>query len=234
MREDRGSDVAETRLNRLLNLILETAVEALGFDAATVTARYCQALATIGATDQRLVELDDAQYDSGAGPCLSVLEPHDPIYLEDAGQGGDGWERFTRTAVHLGVRSTLSVHIPTDTGDVAASLNFYAKRRLVLADSQVDTAESFAQQLAAVIQGVDAYRSSAKLAYDLAEAMRSRAVIEQAKGVLMADHHIDADQAFERLVQLSQRSNVKLRDVARRLVDECMKPPTREASGLGA
>jgi hypothetical protein len=38
LRED-GPDAAEARLSRLLNLIVESAVAALGFDAATVTAR---------------------------------------------------------------------------------------------------------------------------------------------------------------------------------------------------
>ena len=58
----------------------------------------------------------------------------------------------------------------------------------------------------------------------MAEAMRSRAVIEQAKGILMADERIDDEEAFERLVALSQHANVKVRDVARRLVDERSRP----------
>ena len=55
--------------------------------------------------------------------------------------------------------------------------------------------------------------------------MRSRAVIEQAKGILMADQHVDPDTAFDHLVQVSQQANMKLRDVARRLVEERTKPP---------
>jgi len=50
--------------------------------------------------------------------------------------------------------------------------------------------------------------------------MRSRAVIEQAKGIIMADDQIDADAAFQRLVHFSQDSNIKLRDVAQRIVHE--------------
>ena len=82
----------------------------------------------------------------------------------------------------------------------------------------------FAEQLAAAIVSVDAYRSTARLARDMADAMRSRAVIEQAKGMLMSEHRIDADQAFQRLTQLSQRSNVKLRDIAERIVTERTEP----------
>jgi len=49
-------------------------------------------------------------------------------------------------------------------------------------------------------------------------------VIEQAKGILMSDHRIDEDQAFQRLVDLSTHANIKLRDVARRLVQERTQP----------
>jgi len=222
MREDSGADAAETRLNRLLNLILETAVDVLGFDAATVTARHSdRSLSTIAATDQRLVDLDNAQYEAGAGPCLTVLDPHHPIYFDvDEGDSEEAWDHFRRVADDLGVTTTLSIHIPTDANEVAASFNLYAKRQLESGEQHLRTAESFAQQLAAAIQGVDAYRSTARLAQDLAQAMRSRAVIEQAKGMLMAEHRIDADRAFEQLTQLSQQSRMKLRDVARRLVDE--------------
>ena len=59
----------------------------------------------------------------------------------------------------------------------------------------------------------------------MAEAMRTRAVTEQAKGILMADEHIDNEQAFQRLVSLSQHSNVKVHEIARRLVEARSRPP---------
>jgi hypothetical protein len=219
-----GPDAAEVRLNRLLNLILESAVEALGFDAATVTARHGDDLATVAATDQRLIALDEAQYESGDGPCLAVLEPHDPISLDDAAERDERWEYFSQTAAHLGVHSSLSMHLPVDSEGLAASLNMYARRRMELSDAQVRAAVPFAEQLAATITSVDAYRSTAKLARNLAEAMRSRAVIEQAKGILMADERITSDEAFERLARVSQHANMKLRDVAARLVAERTTP----------
>ena len=221
---EEAPDAAEVRLNRLLNLILEAAVEALGFDAATVSARHGSDLATVGATDQRFIALDDAQYQSGAGPCLTVLDSHDPVALDDAGELEDRWEDFSRAARDLGIHSTLSMHLPVDSEELAASLNLYSKQRLEASSEQVEHAAQFAEQLAAAIVSVDAHRSTAKLARDLAEAMRTRAVIEQAKGILMADRRIDADEAFDQLAQLSQHSNMKLRDVARRLVQERTKP----------
>lgn len=221
-----GTDAAETRLDGLLTLILETAVDVLAFDAATLTTRHTgQETATIAATDQRLVALDDAQYESREGPCLAVLGPHDPVYIEDAALEDERWRHYSHTAARLGVHSTLSVHVPTDVADVAASLNFYAKQRLEPSRQELSAAESFARQLAAAIQNVEAYRSTAALAHDMAQAMQSRAVIEQAKGMIMAEKHVSADEAFDQLAKLSQRANVKLRDVAARLVEERSTPP---------
>jgi ANTAR domain-containing protein/GAF domain-containing protein len=225
--DPREENAAEVRLNRLLSLILETAVEVLGFDAATVTARQGTDLATVAATDQRMITLDDAQYESGEGPCLAVLEPRDPIPLADAAELDGRWEHFSRTAQHLGIHSSVSLHLPTDSEGLAASLNLYSKQRLELSDQQVRAAMPFAEQLAAAMLGVEASRATAQLARDMAEAMRSRAVIEQAKGMIMAEHRIDADAAFDRLVRLSQDSNVKLRDVARKIVEAAAPSDSR-------
>ena len=226
LRED-GPDAAEVRLNRLLNLILEAAVEALGFDAATVSARHGDDLATIAATDQRVIPLDDAQYQTGQGPCLQVLDQEDPIPVEDAALSDDRWENFSRTAADLGVHSTLSMHLPVDSSDLAASLNLYSKQHLNLGDQHITDAIPYAEQLAAAIISVEAHRSTATLARNLAEAMRTRAVIEQAKGILMSDKRVTADEAFDQLAQLSQHSNMKLHDIARRLVHERSKPEQR-------
>ena len=223
MEHDSTQDAAEVRLNRLLNLILETAVEAIGFSAATVTARHGGDVSTVGATDQRLIGLDDAQYEGG-GPCMATLDQSDPIFLEDAGGSDDRWEHFAETARHLGVKTSLSVHVPTDSEEVAASLNLYARERVELSDRQLRLALSYGEQLAATLQSVDAYKSAATLARNMADAMRTRAVIEQAKGILMADERINDEEAFQRLTQLSQDANVKLRDVARRLVDDRTRP----------
>jgi hypothetical protein len=216
---DDGSDAAEQRLNRLLSLILESAVEALGFDAATVTARQRGDLATVVATDQRVIALDDAQYASGHGPCLEALDAPEPISVADASVD-DRWTHFSNTAAHLGIHSTLSIHLPVDAAEVAASLNLYSRRHMEYSDAQVRAALPYAEQLAAAILSMDAYRSAAGLARDMSEAMRSRAVIEQAKGILMADQQISADEAFQQLTKLSQHTNTKLRDVALRLITD--------------
>jgi hypothetical protein len=218
MPESESLDAAEARLNKLLGMILDSAVEGLGFSAATITAREGGDVATVAATDQGMVGLDDAQYESGEGPCLDVLDPHDPIYVPDASEADDRWQHFAQTAAHLGVGSSLSLHLPIDSDALAASLNLYAKQRLDLDAQAIRQAVGYATQLATAIESINAQRATAALAHNLAQAMRSRAVIEQAKGMLMADNQISADDAFQLMVRLSQRRNQKLRDVAWKIV----------------
>jgi hypothetical protein len=75
------------------------------------------------------------------------------------------------------------------------------------------------------------------LVESLKRQLASQPVIEQAKGIIMANSHCDEDQAFEILRRASQRTNIKLRDVARQIVlktaDE-QAPPARDGLHLGS
>jgi ANTAR domain len=225
---------AEARLNRLLSSITETANDVLGFDAVTVSTRHAGTVSTMIATDQRLVALDDAQYESKEGPCLEVLDPHDPIPVRRM-HDEQRWPHFVETAKYLGVETSLSLHVPVGGAeDVAASMNFYARRPLEVTDHLVNSGMSYAAQVADAMVVDRAFRATAMLADGLAEAMKSRAAIEQAKGILVAEHHVDPEEAFAMLVRVSQRSNTKLRDVARRIVEDRSRrtPDRRDADGV--
>ncbi len=76
-----------------------------------------------------------------------------------------------------------------------------------------------AETIAVAVANADAHWRLGEQARNMRLAMDSRAVIEQAKGVLMAQRHVDADQAFEILREASQRYNRKLRDIATGIVE---------------
>ncbi len=80
----------------------------------------------------------------------------------------------------------------------------------------------FASQAAIVLANAQAYWDAREMSAGLTEAMKSRAVIEQAKGMLMAAQGCDEDTAFDFLVKASQRENLKLRDIAQRIVDRAV------------
>jgi len=79
-------------------------------------------------------------------------------------------------------------------------------------------AQTFAGYAAVALANAHLYDVTATLAQHLQAAMENRAVIEQAKGIVMAERHCTADEAFAILSKLSQDSNRKVRDVAAALV----------------
>jgi AmiR/NasT family two-component response regulator len=80
-----------------------------------------------------------------------------------------------------------------------------------------------AEAVAVAVVNADMHARVVDQAHNMRLAMESRAVIEQAKGVLMAQRGIDDHQAFEMLRDASQRYNRKLRDIAAGIVESTQR-----------
>jgi AmiR/NasT family two-component response regulator len=70
------------------------------------------------------------------------------------------------------------------------------------------------------------YDTTATLAQQMRATLESRAIIEQAKGIIMGQRRCTAEEAFALLSKVSQDSNCKLRDVASALVAEAHGQPS--------
>ena len=116
-----------------------------------------------------------------------------------------------------GVLSSLSVPLPFQ-GATIGALNTYAKRPRFLDDRDVELAEDIAAWIAIAIGNAEAAAKTSEDLSNLRVAMMSRAVIEQAKGILMERHKIKEDEAFTILTHACQRTNIELRDMAEELV----------------
>jgi hypothetical protein len=113
----------------------------------------------------------------------------------------------------------LSVELVAS-GLTLGTLTFHARQPGPISESQARAAQAFAEQAAALLANARAYWDLHEVASGLQSAMQSRAVIEQAKGKLMAIEGFSPDEAFTRLARVSQSENVKLRELARQVVDE--------------
>lgn len=167
-------------------------------------------------TDPTAPEIDQAQYDAGTGPCLDAFREGTVMVIEDT-RLDDRWPEFGRAAAAHGILSTLSVPLVA-WGRGIGALNLYATELAAFTDADERAASAFAQQAAIALANARAYWEAHDLSENLTEAMRSRAVIEQAKGIIMATSGVDADAAFQVLRQASQRTNRKLRDLAADIV----------------
>jgi len=174
-------------------------------------------------TDETAPEVDQAQYDTGDGPCLQAFHDQQVQVIDSTGDDGP-WPAFRAAAAAHGIGSTLSLPLMVDKHSVGA-MNLYAHQEHGFTDVDSQRGSPFAAQAAIVLANAQAYWDARTLTERLGEAMKSRAVIEQAKGMLMAAQRCSEDDAFELLIAASQRENVKLRDIATRIVADAIARP---------
>jgi GAF domain-containing protein len=169
-------------------------------------------------TDDIAPEVDQAQYDSGEGPCLDAFVHQKVFEIKSTLEDGP-WPAFRQLASEHGIRSTLSLPLGREHHAVGA-MNLYSMRERAFSADDAEIGKLFASQAAIALANAQAYWDARELGSRLGEAMKSRAVIEQAKGMLMVTQACDQDEAFALLVRASQRENVKVRDIAKRIIDD--------------
>lgn len=209
--------VGDDDLDGMLTKVALIATEVVpGCDLASVTMIKEGRPTTPVFTDTVALDLDRVQYDLGDGPCLAAARHRGVEHLRVGAD--DRWPHFDAAARAAGVTAVLSA--PLVNGDVVSgALNLYSRTVAGFDDDGREVASLFADQLGVAAATVTVYAEGSQLAEHLRRAMESRAVIEQAKGVLMAQRHVDAEQAFEILREASQRYNRKLRDIALGIVE---------------
>lgn len=173
-------------------------------------------VATFGATDPEVNPVDQHQYDTMKGPCLDALQGEIQYY--DGTTVEPRWRQFAEAAADAGIYSVISFPLKLD-GDVLGALNFYSKEREALREGQREEGQLFAAQAAVAVANAKAYTDKATQVEQLEDALKTRTMIGQATGLLMAQESLTSEEAFQKLVQVSQRSNVKLREIAQRYVE---------------
>lgn len=152
------------------------------------------------------------------GPHAAAFHGQSEVVVDDLAAQSDG--SFTPAGPY---RSVLAA--PLALGEsVVAVVAVYAAKPQAFAGLDLTELSPFLQQAAVAVRNVRDYTAAATLSEQLQDALTSRAVIEQAKGAIMASRRVGADEAFELLRRSSQRRNLKLRDVAQEVVDSTRPP----------
>jgi GAF domain-containing protein len=190
-----------------------------GADEVSVTVQNGRP-ATAAFTGQLALDVDESQYQAGYGPCLDAIRLGQMIMVDDQATE-PRWPEYSPKAAEAGVGSSLSVPLSVDDRHGGA-FNIYSLRTHAFDATAVEQAQELAGYAAIVLNNAHLYFTTASRAEQMAEAMKSRAVIEQAKGVLMGARHCNAEDAFTILVNLSQDTHVKLHTVAQTVVDSAL------------
>jgi GAF domain-containing protein len=218
--------VVDRPLTEVLTDVTRLAAHGIpGADASSITLIRNERPFTVAHYGEMSLAADELQYEHGYGPCVDagragVLLRVDDMLTE---------QRWPDYVAHLlrttEVRSSLSIPLPYQGSSIGA-LNNYSTRPAAFAHPEsLRAGLEVAEIVAVAVANADAHAQLGEQARNMRLAMESRAVIEQAKGVLMAQRGVDADQAFDILREASQRYNRKLRDIAVGIVEGAQSPP---------
>lgn len=210
-------NLAEHDLRGVLARVASLARDTVpGADEVSVTLVRQRAAETAAYTGDLALMLDEWQYARGDGPCLEAATAQFTVAVTDLVHD-PRWPDWGAHAVSVGARASLSVGLPVEER-LDGALNLYATAEGAFDPEAVRLAETFAGYAAVALANASLYDVTANLTRQLQEAMTNRAVIEQAKGIIMGRRRCTADEAFAMLTKISQDSNRKLRDVAATLV----------------
>jgi GAF domain-containing protein len=209
----------ELSMDRLLQTVADLTKTVMpGNPEASVLLLVKDRPTTVVSTGALATELDETQYAEGHGPCLHAARTGEVTEIADT-RADDRWPDYTPRAAERGNLSSLSIPLAIDRDEqVTGALNIYARRPDAFDEDSRSVATRFGPYAAVAAGNLYAYESARDMADHLQTALESRAVIDQAKGILMERHKITADQAFQLLAETSMHRNRKLRDVAGDLV----------------
>jgi GAF domain-containing protein len=210
--------VDDVDLPGMLQRVADLAARTIpGCDSAGVTLMELGRPMTAAATDERTLAVDEAQYAANDGPCLEAYRTGS-VQRVASGTARVRFPAFAEAARRAGIRSFLAAPLVIR-GERIGSLNLYSEGDHGFAEVDEAVVQLFAAQGSVAVANSRLYHRATTVSHQLEEAMASRSVIEQAKGVLMATLAVDADAAFDALRRESQRRNRKLRELAVELVE---------------
>lgn len=208
----------EEPLDAVLQRVVDLAVAAIpGCTGAGVTLVEPDGRAATAAhSDALVLAVDRQQYDAGDGPCLDAVR-RGVVHRVDLDAAEQRWPDFATRARGLGIRSFLAAPLVAG-GRAVGSMNLYGTG--VDAFDALDDVlvQLFCAQASVALANARLYARAVRLNEQLGQALASRVLIEQAKGVLMARHGVGPDEAFAQLRAWSQARNAPLRDVAAEVV----------------
>jgi hypothetical protein len=199
-------------LSQLVTLATRQVPACSGAAAALWLDRELEVLA---ATHPDLCGLIDIQVSVGCGPVHDARAAGGPVTCPDT-LGERRWPEFASAALRLGVRCTVT--LARTAGQRAVTLSLFGARRRLTDQAQLDAAEQLMTFGGAAMGNLAEYGDARRTALQLRASAESRAVVDEAVQRLMRALGCDRDEALSRMRQVSQRLNLKVTEVASRIV----------------
>lgn len=210
--------VANEDLSSTVGQIAELAVHAIdGADVCSVSLARNGEVTTVASTDAVGRKIDQVQDETEEGPCLSSIDKDKTFHIAEMDQDAT-WPIFSkRAAQETGIKSMLSYVLDVHEGALGA-LNLTSFKANAFTRDDFSTGSLFAAQAGVALANAVGHEADQNQIRQLEEGLKARQMIGQAVGLVMASQQVDADQAFQVLVRISQNANVKVREIAEEVV----------------
>ncbi len=208
----------------LLTGLTDRCVSLLGVSAAGVMlASPAGSLSLVASSSEAMRMLELFELQAKEGPCLDAFRTGDPVEQESLEAGSGRWPSFSAAAVQSGFQSAIA--LPLRLRDVTlGAMNLLFVEQSVMSEGDVIVARAFADLAALSIVQHRASADALRLNEQLSDALTSRIVIEQAKGVISERAGIDLAEAFSRLRDYARNGNLRLTDVAQAAIVGTLDP----------
>jgi GAF domain-containing protein len=194
-------------LERICVLAAETVK---GCEAAGISIAEGTKITSLSTSDEVSRVVDRIQSETQEGPCVDAIREHE-VFITGSLSDERRWPNFSpRAHAETGIESILSLRLFASE-ETMGSLNLYSSLPDAFDEQDIAVGSVFAAHAAVALAG-------AKHGADLEAKAATRDIIGMAKGIIMARRNISDDEAFDILRRASQRMNVKLREVAGRVV----------------
>jgi GAF domain-containing protein len=190
-------------------------------EAGLLLADASGGLRVMASSSERSDTLDLLQSQHEEGPCFECYHCGRAIFSEDLGRDSARWPRFAPAAVHRGFRSVQAVPMRVR-GQTVGALNLFRTTVGRIDERDMPLGQGLADIGAIALLQQRAVREARGVVQQLQDALNSRVVIEQAKGVLAERGKIDMDAAFGRMRAYSRAGNRRLGDVAEEIINNRM------------
>jgi GAF domain-containing protein len=213
----------EQFLHELAVLAARTAGD--GMSCGMALRRHGRPVPAMACSDPLASEAGQLQCQAGDGPVLHALRHARPVQVRDTA-AADRWPLFGHQAVSLGIRSCYALPLVSE-GEPVGALVLYARQAAAFGPAETGRADVFARHAAGALALALRMASCADQNDQLRLSLVSRAVIDQALGVIMATQRCPQGKAFAMLRSVSQNTNVKLRDLAADIVTSVSGEPPK-------
>jgi len=210
-------------ISDVLHDLAERATAVVGADSAGVSLQHAGHLRFVTALDERSSHLERMQESEQAGPCVEAWRSGKAVTVANLDEEQPGWGAYGQAARDAGIAAIAGIPMRLK-GEKIGTLNIYSNTSRDWSEEDLDAARVLADIATSYVINASKLAQQRRINEQLQEALDSRVIIEQAKGVLAAERGISIDEAFQRLRRHARSHRAPLRTVAEAVVNLGLRP----------